>query len=315
MDSAIQIVFEEDIQRVFDQFCACFEIRILYYSADGKILKTGLNNPDSPFCQLLQKKLYSEEKCLYLDQQKRNEAAAKRRMICYTCYAGLTEAIYPIFIYNNLAGFAVIGQFRHTDDIISCVQNDWSKKYATKELMSAYKKLPKYTIKKTKHILSLFSILVNYILSNDIREIKGNLLIARILTYLKNNLSKHNVSLEEIAEYLGVSVSTVSHVVKKELNVPLKQLYIELKMQKAEEYFRLSSNLRVSEVAEKLGYIDPFYFSRIYKIHRQISPSKYIKKTRRHRGHMPQNNNIEDFPIKTHFDPLISSVKMPVEFD
>src|SRR5208337_3920918 len=41
----LETVLKEDVQEVFDHFCACFNIRILFYSPTGKQLKVGLNRP------------------------------------------------------------------------------------------------------------------------------------------------------------------------------------------------------------------------------------------------------------------------------
>jgi YesN/AraC family two-component response regulator len=53
---------------------------------------------------------------------------------------------------------------------------------------------------------------------------------------------------------------------------------MNIKFDKAEEYFQASPHLKVGEVAEKIGYDDPLYFSRIYKKYRKISPSQFHKK-------------------------------------
>ena len=54
-------------------------------------------------------------------------------------------------------------------------------------------------------------------------------------------------------------------------------MWIEAKLDKAEEYFRTIPGISIGEVSEKLGYDDQFYFSRIYKKFRKIPPKEYIK--------------------------------------
>jgi len=46
-------------------------------------------------------------------------------------------------------------------------------------------------------------------------------------------------------------------------------------MEKAEEYMMSDPNLSIREIAFKLGYEDPYYFSRLYKKHRKVPPSKF----------------------------------------
>jgi YesN/AraC family two-component response regulator len=37
----------------------------------------------------------------------------------------------------------------------------------------------------------------------------------------------------------------------------------------------LNSNLNVTRVSERVGYANPFYFSRVFKKHRTVSPQRY----------------------------------------
>ena len=54
----------------------------------------------------------------------------------------------------------------------------------------------------------------------------------------------------------------------------LKHL-LEKKLEKAEEYFCMKPEMSIEEVAEKVGFQDQFYFSRLYRKYRGIPPSEY----------------------------------------
>ncbi len=277
MRSTLAIIIKEDVQKILDTFSSCFNIRILFYSTAGEILKVGLNQPDSLFCRFIQNRLYGEDRCLIMDDKKRLEAARKREMLCYRCHAGLVEAIKPIFVENNLIGFAMIGQFRSRKDILPSIKKDWGTKYNLSELKKAFYELPYFPSNMIDHILELFTILVEYIVSKEMVAIKGNLVVDKITSYIKDNLTRKNITLQEAAEYAGKSISTVSHSFKEILGISFKQMCIKLKLDKAEEYLRTIPEITIKEVAEKLGYDDQFYFSRIYKKYRKIPPSKYLK--------------------------------------
>jgi len=277
MKNVAEIIIKKDINKILDSFCACFNIRILFYSDKGKIIKEGLNKPDSSFCDLVQNKLYGEEKCLMMDENKRIEAVRKKKLLSYHCHAGLMEAILPIFIEDHLIGFAMIGQVRTKKNIIPSLKKVWSKKNDISELEKAFNKLPYFPKQKTDHILNLFSILVDYIIAKEMITVKTHLLIEKIVNYIKKNAYRKNMSLEEIAQYAGKSRYTVAHLLKKNLGTTFKKIFIEAKLDKAEEHFRTQPDITVAEVAEKLGYDDQFYFSRLYKKFRKIPPSKYLK--------------------------------------
>ena len=106
---------------------------------------------------------------------------------------------------------------------------------------------------------------------------KGNMILNTIIHYIEENIDKQ-LSLTEVARLVGNSNSYVSHLFKKNLDKSFSQIVIEMKLNKADDYFRIMPDLSISEVAYKSGYEDPLYFSRIYKKYRKISPKEFKKK-------------------------------------
>jgi AraC-like DNA-binding protein len=268
MKHVLKIIFKEDLQKIFDHFSSIFDTKTLFYSSEGEIIKVGLNRPNSQYCQLIQNKLYGIQSCLTTDQQKRNEAGSKGKTIRFFCHAGLREALAPIYSDGDLLGYMGFGQFRQYPDIPKKVLNDWVQKYKDPtELIKAYEKLPHYSKEKEEDILELFSIMVHHIVSQ----------LHKIISYIHSHIDSI-ISLSEVSSFVGRSQSTISHLFKKKLNLSFKQTVMNIKFDKAEEYFQTSPHLKVGEVAEKIGYDDPLYFSRIYKKYRKISPSQFHKK-------------------------------------
>lgn len=278
MKHVLKIIFKEELQKIFDHFSSIFDTKTLFYSSEGEIIKVGLNRPNSQYCQLIQNKLYGIQSCLTTDQQKRNEARSKGKTIRFFCHAGLREALAPIYSDGDLLGYIGFGQFRQYRDIPKKVLDDWIQKYKDPtELVKAYEKLPHYSKEKEEDILELFSSLVHHIVSQHMVIAKGDFLLHKIVSYIHSHIDSV-ISLSEVSSYVGRSQSTISHVFKKKLNMSFKQAVLNIKFDKAEEYFQTSPHLKVSEVAEKIGYEDPLYFSRIYKKYRKISPSQFHKK-------------------------------------
>ncbi|MDD5596812.1 MAG: PocR ligand-binding domain-containing protein [Victivallaceae bacterium] len=278
MKHALEIILRPEIQRLFDQFCSSFDIRILFYSVNGKVMKVGLNRDDSYFCSLIHR-VYGIEKCLVMDEAKRHECAEKEEIISYRCHAGINEALAPIYVDKQLVGFAMIGQFRTIETMPYHLKKEWSRKVGTAELEAAFRELPYFKPEKVKDILGLFSVIIDYIVTKDIVALRGNLIVNRIMVHIAENIHR-NISISETAGLVGKSVSTVSHLFKSVTGRTFKQSLIEAKLAKADEYFRNMPDRSVKEVAQTLGFEDQFYFSRIYKKYRKISPSEYLKKQR-----------------------------------
>jgi AraC-like DNA-binding protein len=72
----------------------------------------------------------------------------------------------------------------------------------------------------------------------------------------------------------GLSVSLFSSLFKCATGYAPIQFFIRLRMQRACELLR-ETTLSIKEVADSLGYDDPFYFSRIFKSVNGVAPSYY----------------------------------------
>jgi len=275
MNRSLQIIIKDELQNIFDHFCACFNLRIVFSSLDGKELEIGAHYPNSQFCCLLQRYIYCEDKCLTLNEKMRREAEQAERMVCYTCHGGLIEAIYPIFIEQQIMGFAMLGWIRSSKTLLSELRDQWPANRDPAELERAFSSVPFYSNIVVRHILGLVSLLIDYAISKEVITAKGNLVLAKIVSYLEQHADAPHVPLKGVAQYVGKSPSTISHLVKKSLGISFKHLQVDTKLNKAEEYFRTVPGITVGEVSERLGYTDQFYFSRIYKKYRKMSPSSY----------------------------------------
>jgi AraC-like DNA-binding protein/ligand-binding sensor protein len=274
MDNTLQLILRADIQKIFDNFAATVNKKIVFFSPDGKILTSGLNCRNSEFCRIVQTKIFGHERCSLTDIAKMNESVRKKDMVCYRCHAGIQEAVTPIYVENQLAGFAMIGQFRTSRKISPRMKKACPTPAVYGKLEAAFNKLPYYPPGKLRDVLGMFSMLVDYIISKELVTIRGDRIISRINTFIDASLHR-GVTLAEVAKHAGKSCSTISHLFRQKLNKPFKRYLLEKKLEKAEEYFHMKPAMSIEEVAEKTGFHDQFYFSRLYRKYRGIPPSEY----------------------------------------
>lgn len=102
-------------------------------------------------------------------------------------------------------------------------------------------------------------------------------LVAKAVKYVEDNMSRPDLSVEELSAHLGMSRV---HLYKK-LSALTGKTPIEfirvLRLKRAAQYLR-ESQLNVSEIAFKLGFNNPKYFSKYFKAEFGISPSEYQDK-------------------------------------
>jgi len=280
MKYPMKYIFREEVQEILDIFTELFDIRIAFFSTDGTELKVGKRKGLCRYCSLLRRKLNYESICLDLDRKMQAKAVMERRMIHYQCHGDMTEAITPIFMEQSLVGFLMIGQFRTSKQQLNPkIARAWQKKFGTDELTKAFLSTPYFSSEQADNILKLFSVLVDHLLYRQMVELYGSNSIQPLITYLQSHLEEQ-LNIVEASNILLQSQSTLSHKFKKLTGKSFKQFQIDLKLSKADEFFKKHPEMHVKEVARRLGYKDQYYFSRLYKKYRGCSPSAAQKRFR-----------------------------------
>jgi AraC-like DNA-binding protein/ligand-binding sensor protein len=274
MKSILKYIFQKEVLEIFDLFTDLFDIRIAFFTSQGEELKVGKSKPLCRFCQLLRKHLNYEQVCLTLDKKMRDQAVQQKKLIHYKCHGGMTEAIYPIFMEEQLIGFVMIGQFRTANEKLNrSIRKKWKEQVGTDDLEEAFKQTPDYSKEYSISILKLFSILVDHILYRHMIELYGSTSVQPLISFLQGHFEER-LNLEEAADITFQSRSGLSQKFRRVTGKSFKQFQIELKLNKADEYFKKKPDMTIKEVSFRLGYHDPYYFSRLYKKHRGRPPSQ-----------------------------------------
>lgn len=94
--------------------------------------------------------------------------------------------------------------------------------------------------------------------------------------FMRENI--HNqMTLKEISDYVGYSISHFSSLFHKKTGYSPLSYLTQLKIQQACHYLDFS-DLKVNQIALKIGFADPLYFSRIFSKTMGVSPSEYRSK-------------------------------------
>ena len=101
-------------------------------------------------------------------------------------------------------------------------------------------------------------------------------LVQNAMRYIRANLSA-GLGIAEVADSVFVSVSTLTKTFKEQTGRTVGAYIDDLVMYSAQRKL-LRTDMSVSEVSEKLGFCDQFYFSRYFKRRCGESPLKYRKR-------------------------------------
>jgi AraC-like DNA-binding protein len=87
--------------------------------------------------------------------------------------------------------------------------------------------------------------------------------LRRVIAFIRENLHRQ-ISLTEAAQAAHLSPTYLSNVLRKETGKTFVEMLTERRMQKARELL-LSTSIRMTEVAEAVGFEDQAYFARRFK--------------------------------------------------
>lgn len=128
--------------------------------------------------------------------------------------------------------------------------------------------------------ISLWQLLASFVFHGFFSEVRHqnneNDIVDSAIQYMKDNLER-SISVEELANHLNYSHSYLYSLFKEETGYSPIHYFNHLKIQKSCQYLSFT-DMSIKEISYKMGFNDPFYFSRLFKKLMELSPSAYREK-------------------------------------
>lgn len=99
------------------------------------------------------------------------------------------------------------------------------------------------------------------------------------IRYLQNNFTNCDLKLADVLEHLGVSRSYFSSVFKAQTGQSFVEYLTALRMEEAKKLLR-ETGLCTYEIAERIGFVDPHYFSVCFRRRTGMTPREYREGSR-----------------------------------
>jgi len=100
---------------------------------------------------------------------------------------------------------------------------------------------------------------------------------SRVINKIKEMIEQRyqeDISVAKISEEVFLTPNYISMIFKKEMNETISEYITKIRMEKAKTLLK-TTDLRILEVAEKVGYEDPHYFTKVFKKYTGVLPQKY----------------------------------------
>ena len=123
--------------------------------------------------------------------------------------------------------------------------------------------------------------------NKDNEESFSDDMLGRLQKYIAEHYTD-KLSLAKIAQDIHANGSYLSRLYKNRTGQNLFDVINKMKLDKAKEYMR--QGLRIYEVAQKVGFEDVSYFSRVFRKHEGCSPREYEYKLREEKRRQNEEN-------------------------
>lgn len=151
-------------------------------------------------------------------------------------------------------------------DIMKVIENN----YSVYEIINGFK-----TIDDIKdHFINTYKTCSNYIKTHSDTN---KIYILNMKAFLEKNYSDEELSFQNLCNYIHLSPSYLATIFKNELGKTYIEYLTDIRVQKSLELLK-NTNLKVYEIANKVGYSNQHYFSSLFKKMLGESPSDYRNK-------------------------------------
>lgn len=234
--------------------------------------------PQNTFSELLP---YNSHSCVYCMKVKQSthhkcignqksilQNCHKNNVFCNTCYAGVSEMIYPFRKDADIAGYIAVSGYK-TKDFSDYNINDFYL-YETSLKDEALPYILCNAVIPPLCIMFEYMFTFNYAVDSD-NEYN------RILQFL--NEYHTNISLSDLCSHFNRSASHISHLFKKESGMSIRAFCNDLKLKDSQKML-LTTDCSVTDAALNSGFNDISYYIYLFKKKYGISPLKYRLKNK-----------------------------------
>ncbi|NQX49873.1 response regulator [Paenibacillus tritici] len=126
-------------------------------------------------------------------------------------------------------------------------------------------------------IITVCSRLMNTIASE--RQSSYKQLIDQAKEYIRSHYEESDMSIGRVCQHLHISTGYFSSIFKKEMKMTFVSYLLQIRLEAAKELLR-STELKAFEIAERIGFADPNYFSFCFRKKYGQSPKEYKNSSR-----------------------------------
>lgn len=246
----------------------------------------------NPYCMHIKSNRQLWDRCLNLKSKIREKAQRLKAPYYGMCFCGVGEFVVPILKDDYTIGVILAGEYAShktaSEYRIKKISQQYGMNYDT--LIQKFNLSVKKEADDQNLIAHLLEIVADYfsvlyssfnkaaerIVTNPLKHSKTeNYILSHALEYITNNFCE-KITLGDIANICHCSESYLSHIFKKNMKVNIKAYINKLRIDEAKLYL-FNWEVSIAEIANRVGFADPNYFSTVFSELCGTSPTEYRK--------------------------------------
>ncbi|MBE7052686.1 MAG: helix-turn-helix domain-containing protein [Ruminococcaceae bacterium] len=217
-------------------------------------------------------------KCSCSDIDLVKKCEKERKPVSHICHAGLLDTVVPVIKNSKIVAYIIIGRVRPEKNMENTIDKSICDKYDI--TLNDYNQMTHLSEEQMAGFIKLIS----HILFDNSIEIDYGEFLAAVTDYIDNNLTE-NLTVETICTQFFVSKNYLYKSFRSFYNCTVNE-YITNQRIKIAARLLTDTVDNASMIAERVGIYNYTYFSRLFKKHTGLSPSKYRqiknKKNKKH---------------------------------
>ncbi len=260
----------EKLRRVLEDFSEVAGIRISLCDTRFRMVASGADK-GKDFCQLLQN-CFGNAQCTHSDHRLFELCAKTGAPQTHHCHAGFVDMCVPVCKDGTPLGYLIMGRMRTSKEPNGALLSQFPHPEKAREL---YLALPLYTKERAAAVVNLATILVSYILGENLILAQNSAEAARLSSYIEQNIATP-LSTKQICHDMHLSKTMLYRLFADHIGCGVNQYVTARRIELAKDLL-VHSTLPVSEIAERVGLPSCTYFCRVFKQKTGLPPLRYRK--------------------------------------
>lgn len=215
-----------------------------------------------PFCRAVSEDRAERDMCLACDREACRRALMQKGTYKYRCRFGLTEAVSPLYNFDILTGYLIMGQILEDGDKPSSPSGDLP-----------IEEIPKIPKNMVDSYVKIMTICAKYLTMSNAIESQTPTTALKAKRYILENLEQ-KLSLLEICKSISCSKSTLLTAFKKTYGTTVNGFITDTRLAHARQML-IEGHMTINEIALKVGFYDQSYFSKVFSKKYGITPSEF----------------------------------------